>query len=102
MSTLSGRFVFGPTKIRERHDISGERRNRSSYNVSRTNRSKLIVRFRSVVMTKYPHPPLFQPGFILVGSCDVFFFNSLPRRQFVSGSHFGCMSTANLFPSTFV
>ena len=65
------------------------------YNVFRTNRSKLIVRFRSVVMTKYAHPPFVSAGFNLVGSCDVSCFNSLTRRQFVSGSYVGCMSTAN-------
>ena len=81
---------IGPTKRRERqHDIARQSREPN----------KIIVRFLSVleeVMTKYAHRPLLQLvslGEKLRRCFEIVCFNSLTRRQFVSGSHVGCMST---------
>jgi hypothetical protein len=84
------------TKIRGRHDIAGERRNRSRLQRFSHESIKANCATSECGYDQIPHPPLFQAGFNLVGSCDVSGFNSLTRRQFVSGSHVGCMSTANL------
>jgi hypothetical protein len=90
MSDDDSRTVrIGPTKRRERHDIARQIREPN----------KIIVRFLSVleeVMTKYAHRPLFQLlslGEKLRPCFEIVCFSSLTRRQFVSGSHVGCMST---------
>ena len=64
MTTLLGRFAFGPTKRRERHDIARGKQSPIKITTffAQIDR-RLIVRFLSVfgeVMTKYAHPPLFQ------------------------------------------
>ena len=101
MTTRLGRFAFGPSKRRERHEIArGKQSPIKTTTFFAQIDGRLIVRCLSVleeVMTKYAHPPLFQLVSWLEDQalcCRLPRFNSLIRRLFVSGSHVGCMSAA--------